>query len=130
MLARDPTTSAPCGEFGEKKCRLSNANLMMAKTLNCKVPFFYARQELASLLLPDCSKDALVKALDLFQNSSDECKKATSCAKTKFIVDKPDTGYDGRGGAIFNIKYSDIEVRHEISSINYDMQSLIGEVEQ
>lgn len=130
IISRESTQVSPCEKFSEETCREVKGNQNVALKLNCKVQFLYSGKYLNELIdgyrdLPFCPKALMLRALEIYNDTYEECKHSRPCEKHKFKSTE-----EWEEGALnwLVVSYSDLEVEHHISTINYDLQSLIGEV--
>lgn len=136
VTIRDSTEKSPCGDFKKEPCQEVKGNQQIIQQLKCKVPFLFPGRYLKAYIdgydaLPNCEeKQVLAKAMDIFMNVSKDCQQIRACKETKYTVTSRTSVYNSytKPFYLLDVQYSDLEVEHDISTINYDVQSLICEI--
>lgn len=133
IIKRESTRKYPCGKFQQKTFEEIEEYQMVLDNFGCHIPILYSGRHLDNLLmekLPKCSDSETKEALNMIKNREKSKESQESCLKTKYSMMLDTIEYRGNGTFENDIsfKFMQMEVEHHETYVNYDFQSLVGEV--
>ena len=98
---------------------------MIKKDFGCKIDFLNPIEK----DLPECDEETTKKVIGIIWNKSDLNQTWQSCDKIKFTASTQTYSTSSFNQTLqLWIGYDEMEVEHQKTYINYDIQSVIGEV--
>lgn len=125
IIQRETTRKFPCGKFNQKTYEEIQDDEMIKKDFGCKIDFLNPIEK----DLPECDEETTKKVIGIIWNKSDLNQTWQSCDKIKFTASTQTYSTSSFNQTLqLWIGYDEMEVEHQKTYINYDIQSVIGEV--
>ena len=132
-LQRESTKSVPCKYHTTEACNeIENYRNIIDKH-SCHVPILYSGDHLNEIIennkdLKSCNESITQEIMNSYMKDQ-PCESYPPCVTTRYTYNVQDYGNGSAGDkTAIKVLFQNLEVESQFTYVNYDIQSLIGEI--
>ena len=132
-LRRESTKRVPCKDHTTEACNeIENYKKIIDKH-SCHVPILYSGDHLNEIIgrnkdLKSCNESITKSILEVYMKDQ-PCELYPPCFTTRYTYNVQDYGNGSAGDkTVIKVLFQNLEVESQLTYVNYNIQSLIGEI--